>query len=113
MDRVTRRSLGDVGQIYFFRGIMINGCDVLSVERHTSVLCHKVSEKLGPVYEAFNPPVLYQMNMITGDPEIVIYAGMALMCTTWPVGFAHVCIPIYAALTYNWFEQVFHIWGWI
>ena len=92
---------------------MINGCDVLAVERNTSVFCHMVSEKLGPVYEAFNPPILYQIEMITGDPEIVIYAGMALMCTTWPVGFAHVCIPIGAAMAFNWFQQVFHIWGWI
>ena len=92
---------------------MINGCDLLGVEKHASLFCHKVGEATGAVVEAFNPPILYQMNMITGDPEVVIYAGMALMCTTWPVGFAHVCIPIAAALTYNWFEQVFHLWGFI
>ena len=51
MDRVTRRSLGDAGQIYFFRGIMINGCDVLEVSRHTSIFCHKVGEATGGIVE--------------------------------------------------------------
>jgi len=92
---------------------MINGCDVLEVSRHTSIFCHKVGEATGGIVEAFNPPILYQVNMITGDPAVQIYAGIALMCATWPVGFAHVCIPIGAAMVYNWFEQVFHIWGWI
>ncbi|SVB65206.1 uncharacterized protein METZ01_LOCUS218060 [marine metagenome] len=111
MGRVTRCGLANDGQIYIFRGIVIDGCDLLDVNRHTSVFCHKVSENVGGVYEAFNPPILYQKEMITGDPEVVIYAGMALMCTTWPIGFAHVCIPIGAALVYNWFQEVFHLWG--
>ena len=47
------------------------------------------------------------------NPEITLFAGMALMCTTWPVAFAHVCIPIGVGVVYNWFEQVFNLWGWI
>jgi hypothetical protein len=92
---------------------MINGCDLLGVEKHASLFCHKVGEATGGVVEAFNPPILYQMNMITGDPEVVIYAGMALMCQTWPVGFAHVCIPIGIGIVYNWVEATLLGLGWI
>ena len=56
----------------------MNACDLLDVSMHASVFCHKASETSGSIVEAFNPPVLYQMEMITGDPEVVIYSGMAL-----------------------------------
>ena len=69
--------MGVLGQPYSKWNI-VNACDLLDVSMHASVFCHKASETSGSIVEAFNPPVLYQMEMITGDPEVVIYSGMAL-----------------------------------
>lgn len=95
---------------------MINGCDILDISQTTSIFCNRLSETGGDVVEFINPPVLYTANLITEsdvNPEITLFAGMALMCTTWPIAFAHVCIPIGVGVVYNWFEQVFNLWGWI
>ena len=89
---------------------MIDGCDLLGVDRHTSVFCHKVSENVGGVYEAFNPPILYQMEMITGDPDVAFFGGLALFCTTWPVAAAHVCVPLAIGFLYEWWTQVSAVW---
>ena len=94
---------------------MIDGCDILDISQTTSLFCHQVSESGGAAVEAFNPPVLYQASLVTSsyeNPEVTLFAGMALMCTTWPVAFAHVCIPIGVGIVYTWIENVIHLWGW-
>jgi len=88
----------------------VNACDLLDVSMHASVFCHKASETSGSIVEAFNPPVLYQMEMITGDPDVAFFGGLALFCTTWPVAAAHVCVPLAIGFVYEWWTQVSAVW---
>ena len=50
------------------------------------------------------------MEMITGDPDVAFFGGLALFCTTWPVAAAHVCVPSAIGFVYEWWTQVSAVW---
>ena len=88
----------------------MNACELLD----QSIWCHKAAEPLKNVTEttigAFNVPVLYKMDLITGDPDVAFFGGLALFCTTWPVAAAHVCVPLAIGFLYEWWTQVSAVW---
>ena len=88
----------------------VNACELLD----QSKWCRKVAEPLTNVTEAtvgaFNVPVLYQMDLITGDPDVAFFGGFVLFCTTWPVAAAHVCVPLAIGFVYEWWTQVSAVW---
>ena len=95
---------------------MIDGCDILDVSQNASIFCNRLSETGGAAIESMNYGPWFTANLITGaneNPEATLFIGMVMMCTTWPVAFAHVCIPIGAGIMYTWFTEVFHLWGWV
>ena len=64
----------------------MNACELLD----QSIWCRKVAEPLTNVTEAtvgaFNVPVLYQMDLITGDPNVAFFGGLALFWTNMACG---------------------------
>ncbi len=92
---------------------MVNGCDLLNIERQAGILCHKASEVVegakGAVVDPMNLPILYQVELINGDPDTVLFAGAALMCGTFGSAMYFVCIPFGIGMAIEWCMEVFQL----
>ena len=88
----------------------MNACELLD----QSIWCRKAAEPLTNVTEAtvgaFNAPLLFQIDLITGDPNTAFFGGLVLFCTTWPVAAAHICVPLAIVFVYEWWTQVSAAW---
>ena len=88
----------------------MNACELLD----QSILCRRATEPLTNLTEttlgAFEAPVLYQIDLINGPPDVAFFGGFVLFCTTWPVAAANICIPLGIGFLYEWWTQVSAGW---
>ena len=88
----------------------MNACELLD----QGIWCRKVSEPLTNVTEAslgaFNAPVLYQIDLINGPPDVAFFGGFVLFCSTWPAATAFICVPLAIGFVYEWWTQVSAAW---
>ena len=88
----------------------MNACELLD----QSIWCRKAAEPLTNVTEAavgsFNVPLLYQLDLITGEPGAAFFGGFVLFCSTWPAATAHICVPLAIGCVYEWWNQVSAVW---
>lgn len=92
---------------------MVNGCDFLDIERHASILCHKTSEVVegatGAAVDAMNLPILAQIDLINGDPDTALFAGAAIMCSSFGGAMLSICIPFGIGMAVEWCMEVFQL----
>ena len=92
---------------------LVNGCELLEIERHVSILCHKTSEAVegtvGVAHDIINLPILAQIDLINGHPDTALFAGAAIMCSTFGSAMMPICIPFGIGMAVEWCMEVFQL----